>query len=285
MRKFKWWAAGSKGEGRYLTNMLAKGAVLTSVGGCWYHFETIKEPQQYRLIREFARQPLEEAFKESLAESGTAVILQHRLPGPGKPYYLIYSYPLLATTDTEPPSTKAAGYADISGDPAVELAYRTQQQDKRRFIQAGLSFVIACFWGLAMVPDLPERLVNALLLLPLVLLPFVWFLPLLTGLTKRRRIRQLQRQADSYPQAWLPTLTVTFSRQPKEPAIQELAYVGEWRLVTRQEKNGTGTYIYRLRSLMNEDDIKAATREILGLPDDDIRIVSSWGLYGIGMGM
>ena len=126
-----------------------------------------------------------------------------------------------------------------------------------------------------MVPDLPERLVNALLLLPLVLLPFVWFLPLLTGLAKRRRIRQLQRQADSYPQAWLPTLTVTFSHQPKEPAIQELAYVGEWRLVTRQEKNGTGTYIYQLRSLMNEDDIKAAAREILGLPDDDIRIVSS----------
>ncbi|KAF1291370.1 hypothetical protein [Candidatus Enterococcus leclercqii] len=281
MRKIKWQVAGSRREGRYLTKMLSEGYVLESTSRGFYQFKVISDPQQYQLIREFSDQPIDQENKTALIELGLAAITQRRLPGPGQAYYLVYSYPL-ALPDEKAKANNDDGFSDISGDFAIERAYRQRQVDKRRFIQTGFAFLLACCWGLSLIPGLSETLAVFFLLAPLLLIPLVWLAPFVATTSARRRLRQLKSQNSDYQSSWLPTLTVTLHSQRQVPLMEKLTYIGTWRLINQQKKNGTATYIYQLKSLMSEDDIKAAIQEMLQIPETEIRIVTSWGLYGIG---
>lgn len=281
MKKIRFFAPGSAKEGRFLQEQLMTGRVLTRVSLCHYEFSIVNK--KYQLVREFSNSCLSTTqLQEIQTELALASLVQHPLTKFGKHYWLLYSY---VPASEQQNTVTIDGYADFTGDPQIELAYRQKRLDLFLIWQCLLSFSFACIWSLwsigefGIFSDISKALNQTLLRVPFfIYLLIIWLLPLLWKLPIKQRIRQILTMQGDSTNEWSPELMVILNNPKTTPNISELAFIGNWRLLSHKKN----IFTYRLRSLMNEDDIRTNIALLLEIPEDNIQIVSSWGLFGIG---
>ncbi|WP_440894803.1 hypothetical protein ACS127_09500 [Amphibacillus sp. Q70] len=165
---------------------------------------------------------------------------------------------------------------------AVELNYLKKFSDNFKALRTGVTFLGVLLWFLLILIVEYSTLSMGLwkMTIPSSLLLTLWIFTPIYMRAISKRIAILREKTGDFSGIWAPTWVIKIKNQQQTPEIDKLSYLGNWRLGSTSDKKQE--YYYQLQSHFSEEDIKQNISSVLNIDANNIKVISSVGLYPIG---
>ncbi|WP_182201154.1 hypothetical protein [Paraliobacillus salinarum] len=258
MKKFKFFFKGSQSEKNYLTKQKDKGFILDSVDRGVYQFSKNDQLNNSSLQVEFFEADME---TKGLANNNLIKkIVEKDLVSSN--YKIIYSYLNENNVDD----------LNVLND-TKDMEENYLREIRKKFILLyQISTVV--FVLLSFMLGMNERTFD-FFLIPIFLMFLTWGVLTIGTWKFTKRINSFTNNEKSIS----PERTVIITYEKERPEIEsDLSYLGSWRYSTSKKNS----HYYRLSSQFSETQLKNDISSYLDIKEDDVQIISNFGLAPIG---
>lgn len=274
MRNVRFFKKGSVKEIDFLKKKLAEGYILKNISSFLYSFEKKSDKQKDKLIVELMDGENLRFTYEMKTDLGIENIYEKKLFLTN--YYSCYSY-ISHDLHKEFNNNNEESFS-------IELDYLKEFSDHFQTLKIVMILFGVIIWGGLSIIEIYTK--NEFDLwkknIPLVVVLIVCIISLLVSKKINKRISFLQERTGDFSDIWAPTLTVIIEHPLTSINIDQLSYIGNWRLIVVTNKKND--HYYKLESNFSEDEIISNVVEVLRIKPEQIKIVSYLGLFPIGWG-